>query len=50
MLDSATIESSESSFASPNPTSVGQLWNNEDDNEDLALITEALQHIDQKKN
>ena len=43
-------ELDESNFVSPNPTTVGPLWNNEDNNEDLALISEALQHIDQKKN
>jgi hypothetical protein len=42
-------ELDESNLASPNPTTVGPLWNNEDNNEDLVLISEALQHIDQKK-
>src|SRR5262249_37737715 len=44
-----TTELDEIRFASPNPTNVGQLWNSEDNDEDLALISEALQHIDAKK-
>jgi hypothetical protein len=47
-LNSA-IELDQSNCASPNQTDVRQLWTSEGNDEDLALISEALQHIEQKK-